>query len=230
MIFVLNINKNFYYVLNFIKIFRMKEYQTYLFDFDGTLVDSHDSLALVFKGAYGAVGVEVPDDFIITLMRVPLPVGYEALNGPKDEEKIQLFASEIIRLLDDKEVLKATRAFDDVRDTLYTLYQKGKTLGIVTSNNVKHVGEVLDFLEIDRHMFSVIIGNKEVKRHKPFPDPVLKALEVLNIGPEGVCYVGDGQDDMTSAKDSNVTPILLDRRNEYHDSPYQVIYSLEELI
>ena len=34
----------------------MKKYDVYLFDFDGTLVDSHESLKLVFEEAYRVLG------------------------------------------------------------------------------------------------------------------------------------------------------------------------------
>lgn len=205
----------------------MKEFDTYLFDFDGTLVDSRDSLELVFKGAYGAVGVDVPSDYILRLMRIPLPQGYEELHAPI--EKIDLFAKEIIRLLDDEEVLRRTKSYPDTLNALLKLHKSGKTLGIVTSNNVKHVRDVLRFLNIDEKLFKIIVGNNETKRHKPFPDPILKGLELLNIGPDNACYVGDGMDDMRSAINAEVTPVLLDRRNEYDDLSYITIKNLEEL-
>ena len=205
----------------------MKKFDVYLFDFDGTLVDSRDSLEMVFKGAYGAVGVEVDSDYIIRLMRIPLQQGYKELDGPMD--RIDLFCSEIIRLLDDKEVLKKTKPYPDVLESLNRLHKEGKVLGIVTSNNARHVKDVLNFLGIDKDLFKIIVGNEETKRHKPYPDPVLKGLELLEEKPDRVCYVGDGLDDMTSASIAGVAPVLLDRRNEYKDEPYITIKTLKEL-
>ena len=207
----------------------MEEFDVYLFDIDGTLVDSHDSLKEIFKRAYKAVGVDVDDNFILHLMRVQLQQGYRELNAPQDEDSINLFASEIIRLLDDEEITKLVKSYDDVKQALFILHSMGKKLGIVTSNNQKHVRDVLRHLGIDESYFSVIVGNKETKKHKPNPDPILKALELLNISSDGVCYVGDGLDDMECAVNSGVYPILLDRLDEYGDSNHIVIKTLEEL-
>ena len=206
----------------------MDKHNVFFFDFDGTLVDSRESLELVFKGAYKAVGVDVSPDYIVRLMRVQLQQGYKELNAPED--KIDIFASEIIRLLDDEEVLKKTKIFYDTIETLEGLYKAGKTLAIVTSNNRKHVRDVLRFLGIDEKLFSIVIGNQETKRHKPFPDPILKAIEELNVSKEGVCYVGDGLDDMTSSVAAGIDPILLDRRREYDKESYSKIYSLKDLL
>ena len=208
----------------------MKEFTTYFFDFDGTLVDSHDSLVKVFEGAYQSVGVKVPEGYVLRLMRCPLYVGYAELNGPEDEESKKLFGDEIIRLLDDPEVLKATRAYEDAVDALTKLKEKGKKLGIVTSNSKKHVKEVLHFLNIDENLFSVIVGNKETKKHKPNPDPILKGMELLGVSKEEVCYVGDALDDCLSAVNAEVTPILIDRHQEYKDEYEIIIHTLYDLL
>ena len=207
----------------------MKTFNTYLFDFDGTLVDSHDSLVKVFEGAYASVGVTVPNGYVIRLMRIPLGQGYKELKGPENEESYKVFEKNIISLLDEEEVLKLTKSYEDTKPMLEKLHSLGKRLGIVTSNNVKHVKEVLRHLDIDENLFSVIIGNQQTKKHKPNPDPIYKALELLNISKDGVCYVGDGLDDKRAALNAGVTPVLLDRQKEYKNEDGIIIYSLSEL-
>lgn len=207
----------------------MKTFDTYLFDFDGTLVDSHDSLVKVFEGSYASVGVKVPEGYVIRLMRIPLRQGYDELNAPQDDESLKVFEKNIIALLDEEEVLRLTKVYEDTMPMLFRLSNRGARLGIVTSNNVKHVNDVLRHLNIDEKLFSVIIGNNETKKHKPNPDPIYKALEVLGISKDGVCYVGDALDDKRAAINAGVTPVLLDRHQEYEKEDGIVIHSLNEL-
>lgn len=209
----------------------MRQFETYFFDFDGTLVDSYNSLVMVFEGAYSSVNTKVPEGYTLRLMRCPLFVGYEELNAPKDEESKQTFANEIIRLLDDPEVLKATKPYEETIKVLSTLKKQGKRLGIVTSNSQKHVKEVLHFLNIDENLFSIIVGNRETKKHKPNPDPIYKGMELLGLTDKSkICYVGDALDDCLSAVNAGVTPVLIDRRHEYRDEYEIIIKDLNGLL
>ena len=208
----------------------MKSIETYLFDFDGTLVDSHDSLVEVFHGAYASVGVDVPEGYVLRLMRIPLIQGYEELGAPMTDEAMKVFEKNIRALLDAEFVLRLTKSYEDVLPALNKLKAKGKQLGIVTSNNVKHVKDVLSFLNIDEKMFDVIIGNDDTKKHKPNPEPIYKAMEILSLTDKSkICYVGDALDDKKAALNAGVTPVLVDREGIYGDEDGIVISTLAEL-
>lgn len=208
----------------------MKCIETYLFDFDGTLVDSHDSLVEVFHGAYASVGVDVPEGYVLRLMRIPLIQGYEELGAPMTDEAMKVFEKNIRALLDAEHVLKLTKSYEDVLPALQKLKAKGKQLGIVTSNNVKHVYDVLRFLNIDHKMFDVIIGNDDTEKHKPNPEPIYKAMELLSLTDKSkICYVGDALDDKKAAINAGVLAVLLDRADQYLDEDGIVITSLTEL-
>ena len=45
-----------------------------------------------------------------------------------------------------------------------------------------------------------------------------------------VCYVGDSINDCLAAVNAGIVPILLDRDDEYPDTPYLRIKSLKELL
>ena len=208
----------------------MKKFKTYLFDFDGTLVDSHDSLVEVFEGAYASVGVKVPEGYVLRLMRIPLYQGYEELNGPTDPASIKLFGDNIVSLLHSKKVLKLTKSYADTVPNLERLVKEGAKLGIVTSNNKKHVYDVLGFLGIDPSLFAIVVGNEETKKHKPNPDPIYKGMELLGLtNKDEICYVGDALDDKRTAINAGVTPVLVDRDRIYAHEDGIVIHDLSEL-
>ena len=105
-------------------------------------------------------------------------------------------------------------------------------LGIVTSNNVPHVRDVLRKFDMQKDFFTVLVGNREAPNPKPSPEPILKALEMINYkgDKKDICYVGDSLNDCISAVNAGIVPILLDRDDEYKDVPYKTIKSLKELL
>lgn len=59
----------------------------------------------------------------------------------------------------------------------------------------------IDFFKtgLQKYMKSVVLA-EDTEKHKPDPDPLLKAIELLDISPEDSMYVGDTSSDFKSAK------------------------------
>ena len=209
----------------------MKDYDLYLFDFDGTLVDSHDSLVDVFVLSFKAIGVEIDPKNVLRYMRIPLEETYAEVNAPMD--KAGEFEKAIIHYLNDLEVLKKTKPYPDTYYFLKALREKGKKFGIVTSNNEKHVIDVLNLFNIPSDWFCIIVDSFKVRETKPSPKPLLYALEELNYldKKEKVVYVGDGMNDMVSSNRSGIDGILIDRLDEYSDSEgYKRVHDLFDIL
>lgn len=208
----------------------MQKFQLYLFDFDGTLFDTLPSSKYVFKKAYEKIGIELNEDDILGFTREPIPDSYERVGGKKEEWRV--FINYIEEYVNSKESIDLTGIYDDTYDTIIDLRMDEADLGIVTSNNVPHVRDILKKFDMQKDFFAVLVGNREAPNPKPSPEPILKALEMIGYkgDKKDVCYVGDSLNDCISAVNAGIVPILLDRDGEYKDVPYQTIKSLKELL
>ena len=209
----------------------MQKFQLYLFDFDGTLFDTLETSKYVFRKAYQFLGIPLNEDEVLQFTREPIPVSYKRMGAPI--EKYDAFMAQIEKYLNTtKESIDLTDIYDDTYDTIIDLRMDEADLGIVTSNNVPHVRDILRKFDMQKDFFTVLVGNREAPTPKPSPEPILKALEMINFkgDKKDVCYVGDSLNDCLSAVNAGVVPILLDRNDEYKDAPYLRIHSLNELL
>ena len=209
----------------------MHKFQLYLFDFDGTLFDTIETSKYVFRKAYEFLGMPLDEDEVLQFTREPIPVSYQRMGAPI--EKYDAFMEQIEKYLNTtKESIDLTDIYDDTYDTIIDLRMDEADLGIVTSNNVPHVRDILRKFDMQKDFFTVLVGNREAPNPKPSPEPILKALEMINYkgDKKDVCYVGDSINDCIAAVNAGVVPILLDRNDEYKDAPYLRIRSLSELL
>lgn len=208
----------------------MQKFQLYLFDFDGTLFDTLPSSKYVFLMSYKNIGIDINTNDVIGWTREPIPNSYARLGAPK--EKFDSFMKDIDKYVNSQKSVDLIEIYDDTYDTIIDLRMDEADLGIVTSNNVPHVRDVLRKFDMQKDFFTVLVGNQEAPTPKPSPEPILKALEMINYkgDKKDVCYVGDSLNDCLAAINAGITPILLDRDEEYLSSPYLRIKSLKELL
>lgn len=54
-------------------------------------------------------------------------------------------------------------------------------------------------------LFDLIVGGEDVERHKPYPDALLHALNVLHLAPYDAVYVGDHPVDAQAAQNAGMS-------------------------
>ena len=185
-------------------------YQTYIFDLDGTLLDTLGDLAASVNYAMRTHGLpehsvdevcRFVGNGVRRLMERAVPGGAA---HPAFEAAFTTFRRHYM-----EHSLDTTRPYEGIPEMLQELKRRGRHTAVV-SNKFDAATK-----ELCRHFFpdtiDVAVGEHEAEgiRKKPAPDTVLQALSQLGVGQEGAVYVGDSDVDIQTARNSGLPCISV---------------------
>lgn len=188
----------------------MQQYSVYIFDLDGTLLDTlHDLAASVnYALRQHAMPEHSIDDIrqfvgngVRLLMERAVP---EGINNPEFEATYATFRQYYMQHSFD-----TTRPYEGIPELLHTLKQRGCLLAVVSNKMMAAT------VELCRHFFpdtiEVAIGEHEAEgiRKKPAPDTVFAALRELGVEKDRAVYVGDSDVDVQTAANSGLPCISV---------------------
>ncbi len=183
----------------------LSRFSAVIFDWDDTLLDSFAAREHALGRAFAAAGIASPSpgDFmrglkggqlLDDLARLKRELGLDHdLNGAYRRAYWALEG--------------AIELYDGVRQVIETLHADGLKLGIVTqkSRALKldgmSVGIAREMAEVGvDSFFSAAVGFEDVTNHKPHPEGVHLALDMLGAAPHETLFVGDSAADMLAAQ------------------------------
>lgn len=185
-------------------------FDTYIFDLDGTLLNTLGDLAASVNHALRChdMPVRTVDEVrrfvgngVHLLMERAVPGGS---SNPQFEQALQTFRDYYLH-----HSLDTTRPYDGIAEMLAGLKRRGKRMAVV-SNKFCTATEALC-----QHFFadtiSVAIGENEAEgvHKKPAPDTVLEALRQLGADRQGAVYVGDSDVDLATARNAQLPCISV---------------------
>ena len=176
-----------------------------LFDLDGTLIDSTDAIVSTFHHSFDVHNFTKPsDESIMALIGYPLDVMYKELGVDEDSvwDFVDTYKEEYRKISTIKTQLLPC-AIDAVK-----LASEIATLGIVTTKTGKYSKVLMEHFDLMKY-FDVLIGREDVQKPKPDGEPILIALEKLDItkSDKSIWMIGDTKLDLISAREAGVESV-----------------------
>ena len=186
----------------------MKQYSNYIFDLDGTLLNTLDDLCASCNYALKTMGFaqRTTDEVrrfvgngVAKLMERAVP------DGTSDGQTAEALA--VFRKYYLDHGLDTTRPYDGIPELLTALRQRGNRVAVV-SNKFNDATR-----QLCAHFFpdtvEVAIGETAAIRKKPAPDTVMEAMRQLGVDAAGTVYVGDSDVDVMTARNSGLPCISV---------------------
>lgn len=186
----------------------MKQYDTYIFDLDGTLLDTLADLATSVNHTMKQFGFpehsfdevrRMVGNGIKKLIERAIPQGTE---NPLYDSVYDAFMTYYL-----EHSLDTTCPYDGIVEMLHALKERGKNIAVVSNKYCKATEQLC------RHFFkdyvSVAIGESENIRKKPAPDSVLEVMRRLATDKDHCVYIGDSDVDIETARNSGIPCISV---------------------
>ena len=178
-----------------------RRFSTFLFDLDGTLIDSIELILTSYHHTLQQHRGHVPPDEVwLAGLGTPLRAQFRRFTDDADEIEAMVATYQAHNLANHDALV---RDYPGVRDMVRTLSTRGVRLGVVTSK--RRPGTMLGLKKggFDG-LFDVLVTADDVERHKPDPEPVERAVQQLGAVQSETVFVGDSPHDMAAGNGAGV--------------------------
>ena len=187
------------------------ECKAILFDLDGTLIDTTRLILYCFNHAWQTIcGQTHPPEVFISTMGIPLKDAMHRLLGATEGMQLEQIgelrtAGFVESLVREYRACNASnhdrlaRPFPAIKPVMTSLRERGYAMGVVTSKSRQFAERGLRLCGLWEFV-DVFVSMDDTSRHKPHPEPLLLALERLQIDPQHAVYVGDSRHDMQAGR------------------------------
>ncbi|MBR4446251.1 MAG: HAD family hydrolase [Solobacterium sp.] len=204
-----------------------------LFDFDGTLLDSHAMVVMCYMHVFEMYRTK--EEFTRELQ-------LEVFGPPLYDEMAKLFPGH-----DPADMVEEYRSYQaklpgtgivhlipHAQDVLEQLRNNGVRMGVVSSRLSASCRLWMKEFDLARN-FECILGQEQFTKAKPDPEGILKACEVMGLSPQDTIYIGDNASDVIAAQRAGCVSVGFvsekGKEQEILDAhPDHVLYDLRDLV
>ena len=187
---------------------KTQKFKTFIFDLDGTLLNTLNDLAASTNHALLTNGmaersIDEVRQFVGNGVRLLIE---RAVEPGTDKATIdRVFADFKTHYMHHS--LDTTRPYDGIMDMLHELRHRGIRIAVVSNKLYAATRELCHHFFADT--VEVAIGEKEGIRRKPSPDTVIEAMLELGVDKTDAVYVGDSDVDIATAKNCGMPCISV---------------------
>ena len=173
-----------------------------IFDIDGTLLDTREFIYQAFEHTFDYHQLKrISREEIGKSIAQPLFDRYRKLVPGLSAEVLcrthRAFQADHLDL---------ALPFKNTVATLSEIQRREIRMGVVTSRSKQNSNLTLELTGILDY-FEVVVSLEDVTRPKPFPDGILKALQLMGVEPGNSLMVGDMDEDIQAGKNAKVRTV-----------------------
>jgi phosphoglycolate phosphatase len=176
----------------------------FIFDLDGTLIDSKLDLAHAVNATRAHLDLPpLEHELIFSYVGNGAPVLIRRVLGPEASEELVNQALEYFLAYYREHMLDYTVLYPGVRETLEKLDNGERRLAVLTNKPVRISAAILDGLNVGQHFFRVYGGNS-FEQKKPDPIGIETLLREAGARKERTLMVGDSAVDIQTARNAGI--------------------------
>lgn len=234
-----------------------QKFNFYLFDLDGTLVDSLRDLQESINHVLTASGrealtAETVRTYVGDGVKVLLARSFLGKESPTSDDSRESAINGLLTRASElknptlgeglaefhriyaENLVNHTTCYDGVREALQALKALDLPMGVVTNKPLAATEKILSSLEI-RDFFATVVGGDTTEAVKPNSAPVRHALDTLRAEPASAIMIGDSGNDVLAGRGAGcatgaVTYGFTPREELLRFNPDHVLDRLAELL
>ncbi len=185
--------------------------RAFIFDLDGTLADTLESLVFSVKATLREMGLEEITDeqcrhFVGNGARYLMDHAIRAAGDPEGERLEE--AMEVYGRIFDENCTYHVTPYAGMEDVLCRLKEKGIRLAVLSNKPHRQTVKVVEAV-FGKELFDCAQGQQEGVKRKPDPAGIYRILEKLGVSVEDCVYVGDSEVDLETGKRAGVRTVSV---------------------
>lgn len=173
----------------------------WVFDFDGTLVDSEKHIRQTFIKITKKIAPERIDFAAKVLIGPPLEDTAKEILGDSNIKSLKFFTEDFIKMHDD-EILKNTIPYANSQQILKRLFKMGDKIAVATNKRKIPTIKIINYLGWNEFFLSIECSDSEKKRRNK--SEMIEDLLAKDIDFKEAFFVGDTIGDASAAIGKNL--------------------------